>query len=342
MMEKILVTGCAGYIGSHTCVTLLEAGYDVVGLDNLSNGSAEAIKRIQSITGRQLEFVLGDIRDSDCLEKIFSHHAIDAVIHFAGLKAVGESVSYPLKYYDNNVVGTLRLIEAMANTDVRKLVFSSSATVYSAAGKPRFFESSPLGPSSPYGSSKLICEQILHDFCSSNGSYKIALLRYFNPVGAHNSGQIGEAPTGTPNNLMPYIAQVAVAARSELSVFGGDYPTPDGTGIRDYIHVMDLAEGHLAALAAMEKLPNSPTAINLGSGSGHSVLEVIAVFEEVSGKKIPYQIVGRRLGDIADYFADATLAEKLLGWRTKRSMREICMDAWQWQQNNPRGYDSSN
>jgi UDP-glucose 4-epimerase len=337
-MQKILVTGSAGYIGSHTCLVLLQAGYAVVGLDNLSNSAAHSLQRVQQLTGKSMDFVVGDVRDEACLKRLFAEHKIDAVIHFAGLKAVGESVRQPLRYYDNNVLGTLKLLAAMQLAKVKRLIFSSSATVYAAAGRPRFFESSPLGPASPYGWSKLHVEQMLLDLASSDAAWKIALLRYFNPVGAHESGMIGEDPNGVPNNLMPFITQVAVGKLKELAVYGGDYPTPDGTGIRDYIHVMDLAEGHLAALTAIETLQQGATAINLGSGQGSSVLEVIRAFETASGKTIAYKIAPRRAGDISDYFADAELAATLLNWRTKRSLADMCRDAWRWQRQNPDGF----
>ncbi len=337
-MTTILVTGAAGYIGSHTCLVLLQRGFDVVAIDNFCNSSIESLVRVQKLANKSLTVVDGDVRDGACLAQLFYRHAIDAVIHFAGLKAVGESVREPLRYYDNNVVGTIRLIEAMSHAGVTRFIFSSSATVYAASGKPQFFESSAIGPSSPYGASKLMAEQILTDVCAANRDWKVALLRYFNPVGAHESGQLGEDPTGIPNNLMPYISQVAVGKLAVLSVFGGDYPTPDGTGIRDYIHVMDLAEGHLAALNALVDLPAGATPINLGSGRGHSVLEVIAAFESASGRSIPYRVVERRAGDISDYFADATLAARLLRWHTSRSLQDMCRDTWNWQQKNPEGY----
>jgi UDP-glucose 4-epimerase len=336
-MKKILVTGGAGYIGSHTVLALLTRGVDVVVLDNFVNSTNVSIARAESLAKRKATIIEGDVRDSDCLKQLFAQHAIDAVIHFAGLKAVGESVREPLRYYDNNVVGTLRLTHAMREANVKRLIFSSSATVYAAAGKPRFTETSALGPASPYGTSKWMAEQILTDVCQSDSTFKTVLLRYFNPVGAHASGQMGEDPNGIPNNLMPFISQVAVGKLKELSIYGNDYPTPDGTGIRDYIHVMDLADGHLAALDAIDRLAQV-SAINLGSGRGYSVMEVIAAFATASGRDIPYKVVARRPGDISDYFADATLANKLLGWQTKRSLNEMCVDSWRWQQQNPNGY----
>lgn len=339
-MKKILVTGGAGYIGSHTGLVLLQRGFDVVVLDNFCNSAMAAISRVEAIAKKSIAVVNGDVRDANCLRDVFSTHAIDAVIHFAGLKAVGESVREPLRYYDNNVVGTLRLVEAMNAANVTRLIFSSSATVYAASGKPRFTESSPLGPASPYGTSKLMAEQILRDCCESSPQLKVVLLRYFNPVGAHESGMIGEDPNGIPNNLMPFISQVAVGKLKTLSIYGNDYPTPDGTGIRDYIHVMDLAYGHLAALNQIDNLPQV-SAINLGSGNGHSVLDVIRAFEVASGRTIASKVVARREGDIADYFADASLAKQLLGWQTKRSLNEMCADSWRWQQQNPDGYKSA-
>lgn len=337
-MQKILVTGSAGYIGSHTCLVLLQAGYQVVGLDNLTNSVAQSLQRVQQISAKTMDFVVGDVRDARCLERVFADHKIDAVIHFAGLKAVGESMQQPLRYYDNNVHGTLKLLEAMRVARVKRLIFSSSATVYAASGRPRFIESSPLLPSSPYGWSKLNVEQILLDLSASDSAWKITMLRYFNPVGAHESGLIGEDPNGVPNNLMPYITQVAVGKLKQLAIYGDDYATPDGTCIRDYIHVMDLAEGHLAALKAIESLQPGATAINLGSGRGNSVLEVVAAFEAATGQRIAYKIAPRRAGDISDYFADASLALELLNWRTNRSLLEVCQDAWRWQHQNPQGF----
>jgi UDP-glucose 4-epimerase len=338
-MKKILVTGGAGYIGSHTTLVLLQRGFDVVVLDNFCNSAVTALMRVESIAKKSITVLNGDVRDVNCLSEVFSQHDFAAVIHFAGLKAVGESVREPLRYYDNNVVGTLRLIDAMGAANVERLIFSSSATVYAASGKPRFTETSPLGPASPYGTSKLMAEQLLRDVCVSNAKLKVALLRYFNPVGAHESGLLGEDPNGIPNNLMPFISQVAVGKLKTLSIYGNDYPTPDGTGIRDYIHVMDLAEGHLAALDAIDNLPQV-SAINLGSGNGHSVMDVIRAFESASGRKIDYKVVARRDGDIADYFADAALAKQCLGWQTKRTLNEMCADSWRWQQQNPDGYAS--
>lgn len=331
---RILVTGGAGYIGSHTCVELLQAGHDVVVYDNLSNASAEVLQRVETITGRAPQLVIGDIRNEDLLTEAME--GCDAVIHFAGLKAVGESVENPLEYYDNNVHGTLCLLRSMQRSGVKSLVFSSSATVY---GDPEFLpltEDHPLRSTNPYGQTKLVIEEMLRDLYRSDDSWKIMILRYFNPVGAHESGLIGEDPRGIPNNLMPYVAQVAVGRREFLSVFGGDYPTQDGTGVRDYIHVVDLAGGHLKALEAL-RTPQC-TAVNLGTGQGYSVLEVVRAFAEASGREIPYRIVPRRDGDIAACYADPSLAERLLGWKATRDLRTMCRDAWNFQSKNPEGY----
>lgn len=334
---RILVTGGAGYIGSHTCLALLEAGYDVVVLDNLVNSKEESLRRVRQIAGRTLEFHRGDLLDDAALDRVFAGAPVDAVIHFAGLKAVGESVQIPLRYYHNNVTGTVRLCEAMRRHHVGKIVFSSSATVY---GDPRtvpITEDFPLGPTNPYGRTKRMIEEILCDMPASGEEWDIALLRYFNPVGAHPSGLIGEDPSGIPNNLFPYIAQVAVGKREKLSVFGNDYPTPDGTGVRDYIHIMDLAAGHLKAL---EKLASGPGVVtyNLGTGRGYSVLEAVEQFGKVSGREIPYEIVGRRPGDIATCYADASKAKREMGWEARRGIEEMCADAWRWQSANPDGY----
>jgi len=332
--KKIFVTGGAGYIGSHTCVELLEAGYEVVVYDNLSNASEEALRRVEEITGRSLEFVRGDIRDAVTLEKAMA--GCDAVIHFAGLKAVGESVEKPLEYYDNNVGGTVTLLEVMRKLGVKTIVFSSSATVY---GDPEFLpltEEHPLRATNPYGRTKLMIEEILRDLYAAESDWRISILRYFNPVGAHVSGRIGEDPQGIPNNLMPFISQVAVGQLDRLNVFGDDYETPDGTGVRDYIHVVDLARGHLKALEALGH-PQCE-AINLGTGQGYSVLEMIEAFAEASGREIPYQIVDRRPGDIAACYADPSKAERLLGWRAEKTLREMCADSWRWQSSNPQGY----
>lgn len=335
--KKILVTGGAGYIGSHACLILLEAGYDVIVVDNLVNSKEESLIRVQQITGKSLIFHKVDLLDRDALNRVFEGASIDAVIHFAGLKAVGESVSMPLRYYHNNVTGTLHLCEVMREHGVRKIVFSSSATVYGDPHTVPIMEDFPLAPANPYGRSKLMIEEILCDINAAGEEWDIALLRYFNPVGAHPSGMIGEDPNGIPNNLFPYITQVAVGKREELSVFGNDYPTADGTGVRDYIHVVDLAEGHLKAL---EKIDSGSGIVicNLGTGRGYSVLEVVEKFEEVSGRRIPYDIVKRRPGDIAVCYADSSKAKDEMGWSAKRSMDEMCADAWRWQSRNPEGY----
>lgn len=337
MSDKyILVTGGAGYIGSHTCVELLETGYQVVVLDNLSNASAESLRRVQQITGKTLEFVEGDIRSKDNLEAVFGRFPIEAVIHFAGLKAVGESVSMPLHYYQNNVAGTLNLLQVMDRHNCRQLVFSSSATVYGDPASVPIKEDFPLSATNPYGRSKLIIEDMLRDLHASDARWSLVLLRYFNPVGAHVSGQIGEDPRDTPNNLMPYITQVAVGKRERLSVFGGDYPTPDGTGVRDYIHVVDLAKGHIKALQALET-PQLLT-VNLGTGQGYSVLEMVAALAQASGREVPYEIVERRPGDVAQCYADPGLAFRLLGWRAELDLARMCEDSWRWQSRNPQGY----
>jgi len=330
------VTGGAGYIGSHTCVELLEAGYEVTVYDNLSNASEEALRRVEKITGKTLSFVRGDIRDAEVLEKAIE--GFDAVIHFAGLKAVGESVEKPLEYYDNNVGGTVILLEVMQKLGIKTIVFSSSATVY---GDPDFLpltESHPLRATNPYGRTKLMIEEILRDLFRSDPSWRISILRYFNPVGAHDSGLIGEDPQGIPNNLMPFISQVAVGRREALRVFGGDYPTSDGTGVRDYIHVVDLARGHLAALKALDA-PGCE-AINLGTGRGYSVLEMVEAFERASGRKVPYGIVDRRPGDIAACYADPGKARETLGWNAEYGIDRMCEDTWRWQRMNPDGYRS--
>ncbi|WP_374724532.1 UDP-glucose 4-epimerase GalE [Calidifontibacillus erzurumensis] len=335
----ILVTGGAGYIGSHTCVELLEAGYDIVVVDNLSNSKVESLNRVKEITGKDFPFYKIDLLDKAQLEVVFSEHQIDAVIHFAGLKAVGESVQIPLHYYHNNITGTLVLCEVMQAFDVKKIVFSSSATVYGLPERVPISEDFPLGATNPYGRTKLMIEEILRDLYQSDNRWSISLLRYFNPIGAHESGRIGEDPNGIPNNLMPYITQVAVGKLPELRVFGSDYPTVDGTGVRDYIHVVDLAKGHLKAL---EKVlaGTGIDAYNLGTGKGYSVLEVVAAFEKASGRKIPYKLVERRPGDIASCYADPTKAKKELGWAAEKGIDEMCVDSWRWQKNNPNGYET--
>ncbi len=333
----ILVTGGAGYIGSHACVELLEADYDIVVVDSLINSKEESLRRVQDITGKKLEFHKTDLRDRESLEKIFKQYSIDAVIHFAGLKAVGESVEMPLRYYQNNITGTLVLCEVMSKHNVKNIVFSSSATVYGDPHKVPITEDFPLSATNPYGMSKLVIERILEDMHHADNSMNVALLRYFNPVGAHESGRIGESPNEIPNNLVPYVSQVAVGKLKELSVFGNDYPTIDGTGVRDYIHVVDLVIGHLSAL---DKLKTNPGLViyNLGTGRGYSVLEMVKAFEAASGKKIPYKIVGRRSGDIASCFADPSKAKAELDWTAARGIEEMCADVWRWQSQNPDGY----
>ncbi len=333
----ILITGGAGYIGSHTCVELLAAGHKVIVVDNLSNSRIEALQRVEKITGRPVPLIVADLTDREALRQIFRTYPIKAVIHFAGLKAVGESVEEPLLYYRNNVCGSIILFETMAEFGVRRIVFSSSATVYGDPHTVPIREDFPLSATNPYGRTKLMIEDILRDLAVSDASWRIALLRYFNPVGAHESGLIGEDPHGTPNNLMPYVSQVAVGRRKELWVFGNDYPTHDGTGVRDYIHVVDLAAGHLAALKALDEFTGTLTA-NLGTGHGYSVLDMVQAFERSSNHPIPYRIAERRLGDIASCYADPSLAFKLLGWRAERDIEAMCRDAWRWQSMNPNGY----
>ncbi|WP_133510553.1 UDP-glucose 4-epimerase GalE [Candidatus Thiosymbion oneisti] len=334
----ILVTGGAGYIGSHTCVELLAAGYQVTVIDNLSNSKQAALRRVSEITGREPDFVRADLRDRMTLDALFRDRGFDAVVHFAGRKAVGESVQIPLEYYENNVGGTLALCKAMAKVGIRKLVFSSSATVYGDPASVPIREDFPTCPTNPYGRSKLFIEEILHDLYRSDDTWNIALLRYFNPVGAHRSGRIGEDPNGVPNNLMPFIAQVAVGKRSRLRVFGDDYDTSDGTGVRDYIHVTDLAKGHLKAL---ERLSANPGIVpyNLGTGRGYSVLEMVRAFERASGRSVPFDIVGRRPGDIAICYADPGLASAELDWTADLGIEEMVRDTWRWQSQNPDGYE---
>lgn len=335
----ILVTGGAGYIGSHTCVRLLEAGYDVVVVDNFDNSHPEVFQRIQKITGRLPKKETGDIRDREFLENVMQTYQCDSVIHFAGLKAVGESTQRPLYYYDCNVLGTLRLLQAMRGVGIRKLVFSSSATVYGDPQHLPIDENHPLSATNPYGRTKLMIEEILRDLYNSDPAWSIAILRYFNPVGAHESGLIGEDPKGIPNNLMPIIAQVATGRRDTLNIWGNDYPTPDGTGVRDYIHVTDLAEGHLKALAKLDE-PKC-MAVNLGTGEGYSVLDVIKAFEHVSNKHIRYEISPRRPGDVASCYADPVYAQEQLGWSAKKTLRDMCADMWNWQSKNPNGYSDN-
>ncbi len=334
---NILVTGGAGYIGSHTCLELLNAGHRVIVVDNLSNSKEASLKRVQELTGKTLVFHPVDLLDKPALEKVFTTQPIDAVIHFAGLKAVGESVKVPLNYYHNNITGTINLCEVMKNHQVSTLVFSSSATVYGDPQTVPIREDFPLGPTNPYGRSKLMIEEILRDLHRAEPQWSIALLRYFNPVGAHESGLIGEDPNGIPNNLLPFISQVAVGKHEKLSVFGNDYPTPDGTGVRDYIHVVDLASGHLRALEKLVAEPGIFT-YNLGTGQGYSVLEMIRAFEQSSGRKIPFEIVGRRAGDIATCYSDTSRARNELGWTASRGIEAMTTDAWRWQKNNPDGY----
>jgi len=334
---KVLVTGGAGYIGSHTCVELLTAGHEVVVIDNLSNSKEAALARVQEIAGRRLAFVKADLRDRGALDAVFRDDAFDAVIHFAGLKAVGESTEIPLDYYDNNIGGTLTLCQAMAAAGVKRLVFSSSATVYGDPASVPIREDFPLSATNPYGRTKLFIEEILRDLQRADSGWDIALLRYFNPVGAHPSGRIGEDPSGVPNNLMPCVAQVAIGKLPQLQVFGDDYDTPDGTGVRDYIHVVDLARGHLAALTRLSARPGVVT-YNLGTGRGYSVLEMAEAFARISGRRVPHQVVGRRPGDIAVCYADPSLAHAELGWRAELGIDDMVRDGWRWQSANPDGY----
>jgi UDP-glucose 4-epimerase len=338
----IFVTGGAGYIGSHTCVELLDAGYDVTVFDNFCNSHPEAVARVERIAGKKLRLMNGDIRDRGALVAALRESGAKSVIHFAGLKAVGESVTQPLSYYDNNVVGTLRLLEAMGECGVNRLVFSSSATVYGDPQRLPLTEDHPLSATNPYGRSKLMIEEILRDLHRSDASWRLAILRYFNPVGAHASGLIGEDPQGIPNNLLPFIAQVAVGRRDYLNVWGNDYPTPDGTGVRDYIHVVDLALGHLKALHVLEQLKKNDECltVNLGTGTGCSVLDIVRAFEQASGRSIPYKVAPRRPGDIASCYADPQRAFELLGWRAERGLNTMCADTWRWQSDNPAGFKS--
>ncbi|DAB30850.1 MAG TPA: UDP-glucose 4-epimerase GalE [Sulfurimonas sp. UBA12504] len=333
----VLVTGGAGYIGSHTCIALHEAGFDFVVFDNLSNASQESLFRVQKIIDRPISFVQGDIRDKEALRSVFTQYDIDAVIHFAGLKAVGESVQQPLEYYDNNINGTIVLCQVMQEFGCKNMVFSSSATVYGDPHTTPIKEDFPLSATNPYGRTKLFIEEILRDIFVSDTSWNIVLLRYFNPVGAHKSGLIGEDPNGIPNNLMPFIAQTAVKKRDYLSVFGDDYDTVDGTGVRDYIHVVDLAFGHVKALEKISNIKEVLT-VNLGTGKGYSVLEMVRAFEKASGKDVPYQIAPRRSGDVAKCFADPSYAFETLGWSAQKGIQEMCEDSWRWQSQNPNGY----
>ena len=337
MGGRILVTGGAGYIGSHTVVELLQGGFEVVVFDNLSNASPESLERVAAITGRRAELVVGDLRDEALLNRLFAERGFDAVIHFAGLKAVGESVAKPLAYYDNNVAGTVTLLRCLDAAGVRRIVFSSSATVYGDPASVPIREDAITGATNPYGRTKWFIEFILQDLAAADPRWSVGNLRYFNPVGAHPSGRIGEDPAGIPNNLMPFVAQVAVGRRESLAVFGGDWPTLDGTGVRDYIHVVDLAQGHLAALRRVFDAPGFWT-VNLGTGNGRSVLEMVRAFERASGRPVPYRIVDRRAGDIASCYADPEQAERLLGWRAQLDIDAMCTDAWRWQRGNPDGY----
>ena len=334
---QILVTGGAGYIGSHTVLALLEADYNVVVIDSLVNASSESLRRVERITGKSLTFIKGDIRDRALLDNVFATHNISAVLHFAGLKAVGESVELPLSYYENNLAGTVSLCQAMQSAAVFRLVFSSSATVYGPDAPVPYHEQLPRGwPSSPYGMSKAMVERVLDDVCLADDRWSVASLRYFNPIGAHESGLIGEDPCGIPNNLLPFIAQVAVGRREKLAIFGSDYPTQDGTCERDYLHVMDLAEGHVKALERLEY--SGCRAYNLGTGKAVSVLEMVNTFQSISGKTIPYDIVSRREGDLAAFWADPTLAYEVLGWQAQRNLNDMIRDTWRWQEANPNGY----
>ncbi len=340
MKNKLLVTGGTGYIGSHTIVKLLESDYEVLALDNFSNSSSSVVKRIRTITGKSFELIEGDIRDIAILEKIFKKNNIIAVIHFAGLKAVNESEKNPLKYYDNNVAGSINLLKVMTKNNIKNIVFSSSATVYGNSGYSKFSENTTPNPVNVYGRNKLIVENILHDIKKTDSEWRIAILRYFNPIGAHKSGLIGEDPDGIPNNLIPFISQVAAGKRKKLKVFGGDYGTSDGTGKRDYIHVDDLAMGHLKSLSYILKKEKPPfLKLNLGTGLSTSVLEVLKAFEKASLRKIKYEIVDRRLGDIEESFADTSLAKEIINWEAKYDMKRMCEDSWRWQSQNPNGYN---
>ncbi len=334
---NILITGGAGYIGSHTAVELLNSNYDIIIIDNLCNSKEEPVNRVQKLTGKKVQFYKKDLIDFSDIDSIFSKHKIDAVIHFAGLKAVGESVSIPLKYYENNITSTIRLLQVMQKHNVKNIVFSSSATVYGDPASVPIKEDFPVHATNPYGRTKLMIEEILKDLYISDNTWNIALLRYFNPVGAHESGNIGEDPNGIPNNLVPYISQVAVGRQPHLNVFGGDYPTKDGTGVRDYIHVVDLAIGHIKALEYFNNKPGCFT-VNLGTGIGYSVLEMIDAFKKASGKNIKYKITDRRPGDIATCYADPAKAENILGWKAELDLDDMCRDTWKWQTQNPNGY----
>ncbi|WP_045858042.1 UDP-glucose 4-epimerase GalE [Teredinibacter purpureus] len=337
----VLVTGGAGYIGSHTCIELINAGFDIVVVDNLCNSKSESLKRVEDITGKSIPFHLLDVTDKPALREVFEQYSISAAIHFAGLKAVGESNEIPLAYYHNNLGGTVALCEVMQEYGVNPLLFSSSATVYGDPASVPILENFPTSATNPYGRSKLMVEEVLRDTCkASNNTWRIALLRYFNPIGAHESGRIGEDPQGIPNNLLPFVAQVAVGKLEKLNVFGDDYPTQDGTGVRDYIHVVDLAKGHVKALQKL--LGSEPCCLtyNLGTGQGYSVLEIVKAFEAASGRKVPYQISPRRTGDIAECYADPALAANELGWKAEYTIERMVQDSWRWQSNNPKGYEA--
>ena len=336
-MKTILVTGGAGYIGSHTLIELINNNFKVVVIDNLANSSRESLRRVEQITGHEIPFIEADVRDQSALDDIFTTYSIDSVIHFAGLKAVGESVAKPLEYYDNNLVSTMTLLEAMRKHSVKQLVFSSSATVYGSPSELPLRETSTVGVglTNPYGKTKYMIEQIIQDYCAADPAFEATILRYFNPIGAHQSGQIGEDPNGIPNNLLPYVAQVAVGKLQSVGVFGDDYDTPDGTGVRDYIHVVDLARGHVAALQHMKAGAN---VYNLGTGSGTSVLEIIKAFSKACERDLPYEIKPRRAGDIAACYADCSKAERELGWRAELSIEQACTDSWRWQSQNPNGF----
>lgn len=336
---KTLLTGGAGYIGTHTAIELIRNGHEVVVFDNFSNSHPEAIRRVEAITGACIAVVQGDVRDQAQLEQVIQTHGIDSVVHFAGKKAVGESVAQPVDYFDNNVNGTLVLLRAMQNCGVKRLVFSSSATVYGTPQYLPYDEQHPTSATSPYGRSKLFVEEILADLYRSDASWSIAVLRYFNPIGAHESGLIGEDPAGIPNNLLPYMAQVAVGRRAKLQIFGGDYETHDGTGVRDYLHVMDLAAGHVKALEKLHAMSTPELlTVNLGTGQGYSVLDVLHAFEKACGKELPYEIAARRAGDLACFYADAASALQILGWQAERDLAAMCVDTWRWQSQNPNGY----
>lgn len=337
---SILVTGGAGYIGSHTCVELLNAGYEITVVDNLYNSSPKSLDRVKELTGKDFKFYECDIRDTDGMDKIFKENKIDAVIHFAGLKAVGESCEKPLEYYDNNIGGTLKLCEVMRNNNCKNIVFSSSATVYGMNNISPLKETMKTGgTTNPYGTTKYMIEIILEDLCKADSDWNVTLLRYFNPIGAHKSGRIGENPNGIPNNLMPYITQVAIGKREFLSVYGDDYDTHDGTGVRDYIHVVDLAEGHVKAVDNILEGNKGVQVFNLGTGVGYSVLDIVKAFNKAYGKELPYKIAPRRAGDIATCYSDPTKAKEVLGWTAKRGIEEMCEDSWRWQSNNPNGFD---